>query len=118
MLVSLILCDKGQNIKQRLLSTLLLRYVFIVLTAHKASDALLDFGGGWECSAHRKNQSQMLQAHQDEVLLPDGQAAEPCCLQVYSGSGCCTFHQITKTGKALPKQSLYSGEHCAETDGH
>lgn len=42
----------------------------------------MDFSGTWECSVHRKDESQRLQTHQDEVLLLDGQAAE------YAASRC------------------------------
>lgn len=42
----------------------------------------MDFSGTWECSVHRKDESQRLQTHQDEVRLPDVQAAE------YAASRC------------------------------
>lgn len=52
MLVSIILRGKGQNIKWRLLSTLLLCHAFNALTACGASAAPPDFGGGWESSVY------------------------------------------------------------------
>lgn len=86
------MCVKSQNIKSRLLSTLLLCHAFIALTAWGASVPSLDCGGSWEHSVHKKDGSQRLQTHQDEVLLPDGQAAEYHYLQMYSGS--CTFPSV------------------------
>lgn len=81
-LISLIVCVKGQNVKSRLLSTFLLCHVFVAPTVHGASAPPMDFSGTWECSVHRKDESQRLQTHQDEVLLLDGQAAE------YAASRC------------------------------
>lgn len=61
----------------------------------------MDFCGSWECSVHGKDENQRLQTHQDEVLLPDGQAAE------YAASRC------TLKANAVPSIKLQElWKHC------